>query len=267
MINETSNHKNINYEKPVKNKVENDIECLFEHPLSDDQILLSKSIFENTFKSIKTPKLVQIISQPQAGKTNTILNILALIGNYSHNNPKFDARGFLTVFFQPSDNVLKEQLEDRLTYEYQDKINKKEETVSCLTLEANSLNEVIENLRSELENKINIGIASDRHYQNEIIRLENLNSSHSKRIVRIQTELHDQLRKANDSIIILNKEKHELIASNNIMRDKYESLNQSIINFENEQQWIIIVIGQQNELGKSSALKNQFFTLNGSFLG
>jgi hypothetical protein len=39
------------------------------------------------------------------------------------------------------------------------------------------------------------------------------------------------------------------------------------INFENEQQWIIIVIGQQNELRKSLALKNQFFTLNGSFLG
>ena len=121
-----------------------------------------------------------------------------------------------------------------LKIDYHDKINKKEETVSSLTLEANNLNEVIENLKNELENKVNIGIASDRHYQHEIIRLENLNSSHSKRIVRIQNEFHDQLRKANDSIITLNKEKHELIASNDILRDKYEALNQSIINFENQ---------------------------------
>jgi hypothetical protein len=121
-----------------------------------------------------------------------------------------------------------------LKIDYHEKINKKEETISSLTFEANSLHEVIENLKSELDNKVNTGIASDRHYQHEIIRLENLNSSHSKRIVKIQNEFQDQLRKANDSIIILNKEKHELIAANDILRDKYESLNQSIINFENQ---------------------------------
>lgn len=93
----------------------NNIRFGFENtqPLSHEQIVVSNHILHTLKTGSKAPKSVQLISQPQAGKTNTILNIVGLIDDYSlsRQSPKTSV-----LYFQPSDNELKDQLTDRFSH-------------------------------------------------------------------------------------------------------------------------------------------------------
>ncbi len=87
------------------------IEHNLSYALSSNQLLVSKGIFD-VFKTPNLIKTVQLISQPQVGKTGTILHALAQIKIYGQE--KYSDKKFRIVFIQPSDNELKEQLKDRL---------------------------------------------------------------------------------------------------------------------------------------------------------
>jgi hypothetical protein len=77
-------------------------------PLSHDQVVVSNHVLHTLKTPSNMPKTVQLIAQPQSGKTNTVLNMVALIDHDS---------GYRTdnYCFQPSDRALAEQLEDRFS--------------------------------------------------------------------------------------------------------------------------------------------------------
>lgn len=157
--------------------LQNELSYSFEekHSLSSDQVNISKEILK-MFKDAKTPRLIQLISQPQAGKTNTILNICGLIDNFSKNN-NIKREKAVILYFQPSDNALKKQLQDRFTSaEYWDKNLPYSDDISC---------QLIDDDRFEIYTPANIkGQANDLIHKLEIKR------KHKRNIVFIHDESH-----------------------------------------------------------------------------
>ena len=97
------------------------------YALTTNQLLVSKGILE-VFKTQNLIKTVQLISQPQVGKTGTILHALAQIKIYA--KEKYPDKMVRFVFIQPSDNELKEQLKARLIeFKYK---NQKTNKFECL---------------------------------------------------------------------------------------------------------------------------------------
>ena len=91
--------------------IQENIEHNLDYALSTGQLMVSKGIFD-IFKTPNLIKTVQLISQPQVGKTGTILHALAEIKIYVQE--KYPDKKFRIVFVQPADTELKEQLIDRL---------------------------------------------------------------------------------------------------------------------------------------------------------
>ena len=91
--------------------IQENIEHNLDYALSTGQLMVSKGIFD-IFKTPNLIKTVQLISQPQVGKTGTILHALAEIKIYVQE--KYPDKKFRIVFVQPADTELKQQLIDRL---------------------------------------------------------------------------------------------------------------------------------------------------------
>jgi len=153
-----------NFSKNSKMKIKNPLTYNFK--LSPDQINVSHEII-NMFKDAKTPRLIQLISQPQAGKTNTIINICSLIDHYSMNTGRKEKA--VIFYFQPSDNALKKQLKDRFKgVEYWDRNLKYSPEIAYELIDGDF--EVctptnIKGLNDELEEKI----ASKRKHKRNMI--------------------------------------------------------------------------------------------------
>ena len=95
------------------NKVRLDFENT--QPLSDDQILVSNSVLEIFETPSDMPKTIQLIAQPQSGKTNTVINMVALI----HLSSMLKGVPCNMYYFQPSDNELKSQVNKRFNIRYE----------------------------------------------------------------------------------------------------------------------------------------------------
>jgi len=106
----TSQFKSLN--RTVRFKFEED------QPLSDEQVILAERVLEFFKTPSNKPKTIQLIAQPQSGKTNTVINIIAKIHQSVTNNECLhlgdkNSGECNLYYFQPSDNQLKGQVIDR----------------------------------------------------------------------------------------------------------------------------------------------------------
>ncbi len=93
------------------------IKTNFEYPLDKAQKIVSDQIYAS-ISDTSIPKLIQIIAQPQAGKTNTILDACALIDKSYKLSSK--AEPVEVVYFGPADNELCLQVKNRFAnFEYE----------------------------------------------------------------------------------------------------------------------------------------------------
>ncbi len=218
-------------ENIMKNNFTN-LNANFKNALSDEQMRVAHQIYHYAIGS-GSPKLLQIISQPQAGKTNTILYGCGLINNHSELKDRNYAR---ILYFQPSDNELKDQIVNRFNdFEYHSTATDIDPSSNIRTLELYTCN------AKSVYTPANMTLALSKKLSNSL----NLLRDRKNRIVFIHDESHRDVGEKgilpnfyekNNIFLIPANYKNYMSQNMNIEREMYINISASPSSFTNYMQ-------------------------------